>query len=97
MASIRAANRLPDHNIRIGQKLIIPEPASPRRGSATPPREPSPAAVRVDAARTHIVAQGETLAGLAWRYGVPKQSIRAINRLSGSTLHVGQKLLVPGT
>jgi N-acetylmuramoyl-L-alanine amidase len=24
MASIRAANRLRDHNIRIGQKLIIP-------------------------------------------------------------------------
>ena len=46
--------------------------------------------------RIHVVQRGDTLDGIARRYGVTIALLRARNRLSGSTILVGQKLTVPG-
>jgi LysM repeat protein len=42
-----------------------------------------------------VVQAGETLYGLARRYGVGVDAIRAANRLSGDTLRPGQRLVIP--
>jgi membrane-bound lytic murein transglycosylase D len=53
--------------------------------------------VAPDGARTHVVRQGETLTGLARRYGVSVQALREANGLQeSSTLRVGLALKIPG-
>jgi LysM repeat protein len=61
-------------------------PASPKPQAATP------------AKRYHEVKKGETLTGIAKRYGISVEELRRLNRLSPkAALSAGQKLLVsPG-
>jgi N-acetylmuramoyl-L-alanine amidase len=47
-------------------------------------------------AREHIVARGETLSGIAVRHGVSLSSLRAVNRLRGDVVRVGERLQIPG-
>jgi membrane-bound lytic murein transglycosylase D len=75
--------------IRIGQRLRVVSPDAP-----TPP--PAPSASPDGAPRTHVVQRGETLEGLAKRYGVPIQALRRANGMSESaTLRAGVSLKVP--
>jgi membrane-bound lytic murein transglycosylase D len=47
--------------------------------------------------RTHIVRRGETLKGLARRYGVSVQALRTANGIGeGETLRAGVALKIPG-
>lgn len=49
-----------------------------------------------EADRTHIVARGETVSGIARRYDVPARTLLAANRLAkGAALRAGQSLDVP--
>src|SRR5690606_27239301 len=58
-------------------------------------REPEPAP---RAPVTHIVRRGETLSGIARRYGVAQASVRAANKLpSNGAIRAGQKLTIPGS
>jgi LysM repeat protein/predicted esterase len=69
-------------SIRVGQKLAVPQPG---------------AAVRIPA-RSHVVGAGNTLGGIARRYGVTVEQLRAANHLKPrETLHIGQKLAIPGS
>ncbi len=43
----------------------------------------------------HKVRRGDTLIGIARRYGVAVADIRAFNRLRGSTIRIGQQLVIP--
>jgi N-acetylmuramoyl-L-alanine amidase len=54
------------------------------------------AAVGGDSAR-HIIARGDTLSGLAQRYGVPESELRRYNRLDSSVLRIGQTIQIPTT
>jgi membrane-bound lytic murein transglycosylase D len=75
--------------IRIGQKLRVVSPYA---------TNPIPAqSGAVDARlRTHVVQRGETLEGLARRYGVSIQALRSANGLSGhATLRAGAALKIP--
>jgi LysM repeat protein len=45
--------------------------------------------------RLHRVSSGETLFGIARRYGVPSARIRQVNRLEDDRLRVGQTLVIP--
>lgn len=55
-----------------------------------------PKAARLGAAHTHVVRAGETLAGLARRYGVSIQALRKANGLSGDAmLKRGARLRIP--
>jgi membrane-bound lytic murein transglycosylase D len=75
--------------IRIGQRLRVVSPDAPR----TPP----PSVVPDDAGiRTHVVQRGETLEGLAKRYGVSIQALRKANGLADrATLKAGLALRIP--
>jgi membrane-bound lytic murein transglycosylase D len=71
-------------------------PATPEHPAAAPAR-PAPAAARPAAPRrrTHTVAAGETLFGLARRYGVTTDAIRRANDLGSDQLRAGQTIVIP--
>jgi LysM repeat protein len=69
--------------IRIGQVLRLPAP-----GGAGAPSVRRPAG----GAATHVVRAGETLSGIAARYGIRASQIVAANGLSGDRIYVGQQL-----
>ena len=87
-AAIVAANGLDaSAMIRIGQVVTIPG-----AGSAVPASAPAPAA-----AATHTVSRGETVSGLATRYGTTTAAIVAANGLNASAMiRIGQVLTIPG-
>jgi membrane-bound lytic murein transglycosylase D len=45
---------------------------------------------------THVVRSGDTLSGIAAKYGVTVSELQSWNKLSGTTIMVGQKLTVKG-
>jgi len=45
--------------------------------------------------RQHVVGRGDTLSLIAARHGVPVNSIRAANKLSGDTVRIGERLTIP--
>ena len=47
------------------------------------------------ATRRHTIARGETLSGIAVRYRVSVERLRAANRISGSTIRAGDVLRIP--
>ncbi len=93
---IRSANRLSTRTrVRSGATLFIPVS---RTLPASVFRAPEPIVTASTTTRTHIVRKGETLSGIAKRYGVSVASLRSTNRLSSkSTVRSGQKLLVRRT
>lgn len=79
--SIAQANGITNVNlIRTGQVLLIPVPA--------PAPMPEP--------RIYIVRPGDTLAGIAWRFGT---TVWVITRANGiwnpNLIYVGQRLVIP--
>jgi len=47
--------------------------------------------------REYIVARGDSLSVIAQRHNVNLAQLRAANKLRGDTIHVGQRLLIPGS
>jgi membrane-bound lytic murein transglycosylase D len=77
-------------HIRAGQRLRVSAPGKPSGKRASK-------AAADAAARTHLVRRGDTLSGLAKRYGVSVGAIRAANGMSAaSTLRAGVALRIPG-
>lgn len=50
--------------------------------------------VMLAAQQTHTVKKGDTLYGLSKRYGTSVEQLMKLNKLSGSSLSIGQKLVV---
>lgn len=84
VGAIITANNLTSTAIYPGQVLIIPAVAE-----APPPPPPVPGTIR------HVVQAGETLFSLAQRYGTTVEAIMAANRLTTTTIYVGQTLNIP--
>jgi membrane-bound lytic murein transglycosylase D len=99
---IRSWNSLgPDEGIRAGQRLRVGPPARARRAGAvrvaSAGATPAPTAAGTASARTHTVRRGETLTGLAKRYGVSVQALRDANGLSDRDgLRAGSTIRIPG-
>lgn len=71
-----------------GQVLIIPRAGTPTPGT---PKRPS------DAGAKHIVQKGETVWGIARKYGVTPEEIIAANKLKKpGEISPGQLLIIPG-
>lgn len=89
---IVAANGLDARaSVRAGQRLVIP--------SATPatPTQAAPAPAAAPAVGSHRVATGETVSGIAARYGTTVAAVVAANGLDArATIRAGQTLSVPG-
>jgi membrane-bound lytic murein transglycosylase D len=106
VSQLRSWNALgPNAGIRAGQRIRVAPPAAqrsaPRSTSAVrvatsgsnPPTAVAPSA----ASRTHTVRRGETLTGLAKRYGVSVQALRDANGLSERDgLRAGATIRIPG-
>jgi len=96
-AAIRSANKLSRAGVvRVGQKLVIRRATRSTTlassGGATASRSVTSAAAR----RTHVVKPGETVGGIAGRYGVAQSALLAANRLGKRGLiRVGQMLRIP--
>jgi membrane-bound lytic murein transglycosylase D len=57
----------------------------------------APSGTRATSARTHLVRRGDTLSGLAKRYGVSVSELRRVNGMSdGEMLKAGGSLKIPG-
>ena len=86
--AIVAANGLPDdHSIYVGQRLVIPT-------TGEVPSRPSSAATTGGA---YIVQRGDTLIGIALRYGMSAWELMHANGLTAPHLiYAGQRLVIPG-
>ncbi len=82
--------------IRSGQRLRVSTSQSAVRGERKSVRSATvPALARADG-RSHVVRRGDTLTGLARRYGVSVQALRAANDLSvRDVLKSGTRLRIP--
>jgi peptidoglycan lytic transglycosylase D len=75
--------------IRVGQRLRVVSPDAPATAPSAGPDSTG--------MRTHVVQRGETLQGLAKRYGVSVQALRKANGLTErATLKAGLALRIPG-
>ena len=45
--------------------------------------------------QVYIVQRGDTLSGIAYRFGTTVQAIMAANNLTSTTIYVGQRLIIP--
>ena len=77
--------------IRPGQRLVIP-----RYVSDAAPRESARAPARA-AENVHVVEPGESLLGIAHRYGVPLTALARANNIQPySKINIGDHLTIPG-
>jgi LysM repeat protein len=79
--------------LRIDQVLKIPAPSAPAATTGGAPGT----ALSPDASGTqvYVVKSGDTLIGIAGRFGVSVKAIRAANNLATDRIKVGQKLTIP--
>ncbi len=87
LSALARANGLTTRSfVYVGQRLVIPSGST---GATTPPSTGS--------SRVYIVRPGDTLSGIAARFGV---SLNALARANGirnpSRIYVGQRLVIPG-
>jgi membrane-bound lytic murein transglycosylase D len=98
-AQLRALNPDVDmDDLEVGDVLRLPAGARDRNAAAQPPRtQPQPQGRTQPArgSRTHTVAAGETLFGIARRYGVTVDAIRRANEMETDQVRAGQRLVIP--
>jgi membrane-bound lytic murein transglycosylase D len=88
VAAIQRWNGLKNSRIRIGQRLRIGATGAERARAAT--------ASTGSTATRHVVRSGETLTGVARRYGVSLSALARANDLTTrSKLRIGQRLRIP--
>jgi LysM repeat protein len=91
-SSLMSANRVARaRSLQVGVTLYIPAAGTSLPTGLLREADPSPSRAPL----THIVRAGETVSGIANRYGVTQESIVTGNRLrSASSIRSGQKLVV---
>jgi LysM repeat protein len=96
-AALVAANGIKDPSkLKIGQKLKIPAQANVAPSVPATPRPAPSAEASTGATREHVVAQGDTLYGIARAAGVSVAQLTAANPgVAPTALQTGQKLRVP--
>jgi membrane-bound lytic murein transglycosylase D len=85
VAQLKSWNGLRTNSIRVGQKLRIRTSGSSSTRAST------------GGGSVHIVRPGDTISGVAERYGVSQSALRAANGLgSSSVIRAGSRLKIPG-
>lgn len=98
-AQLRALNPDVDMDaLEVGDELRLPAGARDSRAAAQP-RLQAPAGAQTQqprrGTRSHVVVAGETLFGIARRYGVTVDAIRRANQMETDQVRVGQRLVIP--
>lgn len=86
ISELKRINQISGDSIRVGQQLAVAE-SGMVRGAEAPRR---PGAQRI----TYVVKSGDTLHGIAKRFGVSVAHIRELNRLQSAKIRVGQSLVM---
>ena len=103
--SIMENNNMQDpNNVFVGQVLLIPNYAPPAittstngETTASETTDSADSAQTTGQAVSHVVQPGETLYGIAQKYGVDANAIAEANNVTNrNQLRVGQKLDIPG-
>jgi len=76
---LKAANNLTSNLLNIGQKLVIPNQEQPMPGEYT----------------IYTVKRGDSLYSIANTYDITVNDLIEYNNLSGTSLNIGQQLLIP--
>lgn len=85
---VRSADTTPSRPETTDAK-VTPKPKPKLVSKPKPKPKPKPVVVR------HTVRKGDTLSGLASKYGTSTSKIRSANNLSGSMIRLGQTLTIP--
>ena len=88
LASLKSANNIKGSTIKIGQLLTIP-------GSSNGSYTSSSSSSNNGQPSKYKVRSGDTLGGIAQKHGVKLASIKSANTISGSSIRVGQTLIIP--
>ncbi len=82
---------------------VNPPAANPTYGqaayeeSATTPAPSAPAAPAAAASTSHTVTRGDTLSGIARKYGTTSAAIKQANAMTSDTVVLGKTLVIPGS
>ncbi len=82
MSALKQANNMNSNNIRVGQKLTIPNGLI------------SPASMSFI---EHTIARGETLSEIASDYSISLARLRETNQLNSDTIRIGQVIKIPSS
>ncbi|MCF0172799.1 MAG: LysM peptidoglycan-binding domain-containing protein [Bacteroidales bacterium] len=99
VAKIKKDNGLRSDNLAVGKKLrIYGKGASPSTSTASSASSAASTTQQTASGSyvTHKVKSGETLGGIAQKYGTTVARIKSDNKLSGNTIKVGQSLKIYG-
>ena len=87
IASIKNANNIKGSTIRVGQTLTIPGSNGSYSSASSSSSNHKPSKYKV--------RSGDTLGGIAQKHGIKLASLKSANRISGSSIRVGQTLVIP--
>jgi murein DD-endopeptidase MepM/ murein hydrolase activator NlpD len=97
LAALTAANDIPDANkVKAGQKLTVPDPKAAQVAAAKPiATAATPAAS--DGGKVYAIQAGDTLSGIAKRFGTTVSDLIERNNLKGATaiIREGRELSLP--
>jgi len=92
VAQLVALNRLANPNlIRTGQLLQVPAASVPAASTGAGTKTPA------GGASTHVVRSGDTIGGIAGRYGISQAQLVAANGLTDGRVYLGQQLRLTPT
>jgi len=104
---LKTANKLKNHNLQIGQKLVIPNPAveikiaSRSKEAVSTKTEVKKASQSISQNNTnsnltvsnvYAVQKGDTIYDLSKKFKISKESFKKWNNLNSNNLRIGQKL-----
>ena len=72
-----------------------PPASSGPSASPSPARTPKPSATPKPSGKTYTVKSGDTLSGIAARFGVTVAALKKANKMTSSVIHPGQVLKIP--
>jgi membrane-bound lytic murein transglycosylase D len=92
--TIEAANRIPNpHELHIGQVLVVPGGPGGRAGHRSGVRRPAgERTASADLPERYVVRRGDTLYGIARRFGTSAAALRRRNGLRDTTIRPGDVL-----
>lgn len=71
------------------------KPKPKTTASSTPKKKTTTTVKKSSSGRTHTVTKGDTLYGLARKYGTTVTKIKSANGMSGDMIRLGQKVKIP--